>query len=80
MGRDLTWGILPKRSELTSEFNKAVVIANLLTARDDNELQAIVSDLDRQGKQLYGEDFSLRFDRSNVSKQVRSRVSISPLG
>lgn len=52
-------------------------IARLLgTAQSDSELKALVLEVTKEGRRAYGDDFTIRFDETNMSKNFRNRISI----
>lgn len=52
------------------------VVRWLSTAKNDDEISEIVSEIDRQGKLLFGSLFSLTFDKLTTAKDFRSRIFI----
>ena len=53
------------------------IVRYLERAVDDDHLAKIVTDIDTQGKSLFGPVFSLRFDRKIKSRNFRRRVFIT---
>ncbi|TDQ59125.1 hypothetical protein EV658_1093 [Phaeovulum veldkampii DSM 11550] len=62
---------------LTNESTTADITNYLKNARDDRELRIIVARLNREGKRALGQDFSIRFDETIMSKDFRNRVFVS---
>lgn len=61
---------------LDEESTTIDVVRYLSTAKSDDEISEIVSEVDRQGKLLFGSFFSLTFDKSIMAKDFRSRIFI----
>jgi hypothetical protein len=63
--------------ELNLDSSTSDVSRYLRFGRNDSEITAIVSEINRQGKALYGRKFHLRFDQTIQSKDVTRRCLIT---
>lgn len=61
---------------LDEESTTTDVVRYLSTAKGDDEISEIVSEINRQGKLLFGSIFSLTFDKSIIAKDFRRRIFI----
>jgi len=62
--------------DLDDESTTTDVVRYLSAAKSDDEISEIVSEVNRQGKLLFGSFFSLTFDKSIMTKNFRGRVFI----
>lgn len=65
-----------KRVNLSYESTTAEITRLLESAKNDFELKAIIAEIRRQGKRVFGEGFNIRLDKTIVSKNFRNRVFI----
>jgi hypothetical protein len=68
---------LKDRVKLTITSNTSQIAAILSAARNDDQIEILVREIDRQGKSLFGKTFWLRFDRKINALDFRKRVFIS---
>ncbi|AYE99857.1 hypothetical protein [Paracoccus yeei] len=62
---------------LNEDAKTGDIIRYLEQAVNDDDLAKIVSDIDMQGKSLFGPFFRLRFDRTIRSRDFRRRVFLT---
>jgi len=65
-----------KRINLSYESTTAEIARFLESAKNDFELKALIAQVRRQGKRVFGDGFNIRLDESIVSKNFRNRVFI----
>lgn len=59
---------------LDYESTTCDLVRSISAARNDDEISKIVVEIDFRGKELFGSEFSLRFNRSVASKDFRRRL------
>jgi hypothetical protein len=65
-----------KKLNLSDESSTAEIARFLEPAKNDFELKALIAEVKRQGKRVFGDGFNIRLDETIVSKNFRNRVFI----
>ena len=65
---------------LNNESTIPEILELLRSGRDESEIAAIVLEIDAQGRNLFGEGFSLRLDSTSQAKDIARRVFITRPG
>lgn len=65
-----------KKVKLSNETTTAEIAQLIERAKNDFELNALIAEVRRQGKRVFGDGFNIRLDETVVSRNFRNRVFI----
>lgn len=65
-----------EKFSMSEESTTAEVARILESAKNEFELKALIAEIRRQGKRIFGDGFNIRLDETVMSKNFRNRVFI----